>query len=420
MSGYYKPNCFELKIDTFSDIDIAKSIKDPNDCTYTSTFIHEYVHFLQSLTTTTGLYHFFLDMKEFIHYKTLMYKTDGYIFPNQIKLNNDYNLLANREIIVATYGDNQIKIENSKFINYTHSELTIKSNDVTPDVKLNKYEVNLFDDIKSEKIKVHFGTFHLKEYMAYAIQRKGFPETLLDEVPYKLVELIIKSIYPNFDNVDYIIALCDASLMYDNPAKLFLESIERMKKENWLPQNIDDIYEFSYFSIGGSEVIIDYYEMVLQNTSLSFKGIFDGEYFQNNVKWFEYILSQAEKLRKLNRGFFSELTESTDKIYTKTFIKILNTIGTPFMLNNNFNGSMVLPDEINYDVKPFYPSAVFSILRNLRSPHNYGCALKNFCDASGIETNDNCINSPWLRIKDDMICSYGHILALHGLKEFIK
>ena len=52
--GYYEPGFLHLRVNTDFDLsDLNTIIK--NDKKLFSTFLHEYIHFLQDVTTTTGL-----------------------------------------------------------------------------------------------------------------------------------------------------------------------------------------------------------------------------------------------------------------------------------------------------------------------------------------------------------------------------
>lgn len=54
--GFYMPSMFHLHVHTESDIDKWKIWDDRTHCT----FLHEYIHFLQDISTVMGLYNIYV------------------------------------------------------------------------------------------------------------------------------------------------------------------------------------------------------------------------------------------------------------------------------------------------------------------------------------------------------------------------
>lgn len=57
--GYYEPGFIHLRINTTEDLDDLNKLKDdPTTLKCYSNFFHEYIHFLQDITSTHGLLNF--------------------------------------------------------------------------------------------------------------------------------------------------------------------------------------------------------------------------------------------------------------------------------------------------------------------------------------------------------------------------
>ena len=86
------------------------------------------------------------------------------------------------------------------------------------------------------------------ESMAYLIEKqitKG--STTPPDFPYLSAEMVVKECYEEFgENPLRIIALCDASLQFSEPAKIFIESLKEFKETNFNPENANDVIDYFY------------------------------------------------------------------------------------------------------------------------------------------------------------------------------
>lgn len=86
------------------------------------------------------------------------------------------------------------------------------------------------------------------ESMAYLIEKqitKGC--TTPPDFPYRSAEMVVNMYYKEFgDDPLRIIALCDASLQFSEPARIFIESLQEFKKMNFNPNNANDITDYFY------------------------------------------------------------------------------------------------------------------------------------------------------------------------------
>lgn len=80
----------------------------------------------------------------------------------------------------------------------------------------------------------NFGSHAIMEGMAAAIEDKLYPPSVpksCNFAPYDLPKAVIKSIYPDMENDNaFLVALCDASLMYYKQCRNFYKNIEENEK----------------------------------------------------------------------------------------------------------------------------------------------------------------------------------------------
>jgi len=419
--GYYEPGFIHLRVNTDKSLsDINKLKDDPSTIKYYSNFFHEYIHFLQDITTTHGLLNFINAIEHIRNSNKIILQDAKSEFNIPLKQNNHYNLLTNTQLRKIYYGDSAYA-EDVAYLSYkSHIEKVVTNIGETLDV--DKYIIDYYDNKAQTKMHFHFGSRCIKEYMTHALQNKLFPGTKHAAIPYNIVELIIQKEYPILLNdKSLIIALCDISLMSYHPAQFFFFNIERMKNETeWTPTDVDSIYRFAYDDLtfnhnGQVENVYSLYDKISNDALGCFKDSLAADIFQDNVAWFEEILKEAKTLRFSSLEFFNHLVDS-EGILSNKFISILRKMGSPFMTNVLNEGFFMPPEKLlGLDIQPYYPKVFQAIILTYGGYKN--CNLYDFCDSRKDKkiTNSYCSTSPWLRIKEPEGCPYSLIWHTWGL-----
>ena len=205
-----------------------------------SIFIHEYIHFIQDITTYIGYNNLYV-YSEYLHGAVnKIYKKPIGNIDLPMTLNDNYkNITLNQFINKESCGSIQ-EVNEFFLINITYEEKQVPyKNPFVSHIKKVKLH-------SAKKDIVDFGYLAIMESMAYLIEKqitKG--STTPPDFPYRSAEMIVKEYYEEFgDDPLRIIALCDASLQFSEPARIFIESLEEFKKMNFNPENANDVIDY--------------------------------------------------------------------------------------------------------------------------------------------------------------------------------
>jgi hypothetical protein len=418
--GYYEPGFLHLRVNTDRDIyDLNKLSKEEGGHRYFSTFLHEYIHFLQDVTTTSGLLSavFYIDLiKEFNG--TVLNETKSE-FKVPMNLSNANNVLANYKLREIYKGESKV----SNYIRY--DRFTVEETSILDkegqEFKPKKYKVFYYDLQSKELENFYFGSTCLKEYVAHAIQKKYYPEVEHPDIPYLIAEEIVYTECPDFGKDQMlIVTLCDACLMSYYPAQMFFETISRMKKERYKPNNSRDVYDFTLneVSFEGEDGAETVESLFVKNTELASNQFLDAlksKPFKANYKWLLHIITEAKKIRLSHRNFMSELVLK-EGVLSPFFYELFNSLGTPFFTNNKGKGGIVIPSDLkSSDIQP-YQLLVFKQMINVYSGLEK-CSLYDFCKTRPDKdiTNELCQTAPWERIKELELCPFAQLWQTWGL-----
>ena len=234
--GYYKLGFLNIKINTDEDLSNLNLLVK-NQSNVFSTFLHEYIHFLQNFTTTSGLYSSTF-YTQFIKYLVQKIKDD----PKQnihlpLKLDNNFNRISQNELNTIYLGQSGFIRNRVIYNSYYNTIEEIKDISSNEGIKPKKYFIDFTNTDNYKQEKYHFGIIALKEYVAHKIQNK-FYSIQHPDIPYIVADLILDKELPELKNNDDLkILLCDASLMTFHPAEFFFTTIEKLKLEKKIPKN---------------------------------------------------------------------------------------------------------------------------------------------------------------------------------------
>ncbi len=418
--GYYEPGFIHLRVNTCDDLKNLNRLMDLSEPpVWGSTFLHEYVHFLQDITSTHGLLNFIHFIEYLRNANKQVTSRDAVEFQIPLRIPNDFNWQTNRNLKAIYYGDNNARANKIRYSGYRKTQEEVPRNDGTM-ISVPKYFVDYYDIGAETKMPCHFGAFHIKEYMAHAVQKQFDPEREHDDLPYCLVELLIQKEVPRLAaDPSLIIALCDASLMNYHAAQMFFQAIERMKHiPDWTPSDPESVYAFVFRDLefefeGNAETFESAYNRTARLAIEAFRDSLKGDVFQNNVRWFEALIAEAGKLRLNQRGFFTQLVTSPG-VFSPTFAHIVNTLGIPFTTNENFNGYFAPPTKLNgLKIQPYFPKVFEAIGRTYDGQR--ACSLLPFCKTGNI-TSADCSSKPWERVGLPELCPYAQMWRTWGLQ----
>lgn len=208
-----------------------------------ASFIHEYIHFMQNISTTYGL-SYFVDTSRFIQlFVSQSSKYKQYVpYPIDVektKVENAYEELELKSFYLGQ--DNHIKIHHINKVEIDDDEIM---NDILKDKDVKLEAVNIYYDDKN--IPYIFGASCIEESMAYLIESVKFGAMLRkNEFPYNSCELVCRHIYPVLEErKDILVALAELSLMHYHSGMMFIKLLSEIKEKKLVFNNSSEVIDY--------------------------------------------------------------------------------------------------------------------------------------------------------------------------------
>lgn len=385
-----------------------------------SIFIHEYIHFIQDITTYIGYNNLYV-YSEYLHGAVnKIYKKPIGNIDLPMTLNDNYkNITLNQFINKESCGSIQ-EVNEFFLINITYEEKQVPyKNPFVSHIKKVKLH-------SAKKDIVDFGYLAIMESMAYLIEKqitKG--STTPPDFPYRSAEMIVKEYYEEFgDDPLRIIALCDASLQFSEPARIFIESLEEFKKMNFNPENANDVIDYFH-----KKKCIQMGKPVDLTMGIINMGFMVGErlkLYMNDTSFKPFhdvihtMIGFGISQRIENRYFILDIVRNGYALTNPLLRKFLLRVGTPIIKDKNEDYWIIPPigkNPSNYWLEYF--SAIEAIYNTIA----YGsdvCELFCWCEKSPhTKQDDRCVNEPWKRIEDKSLCPYAMLWKHWNLSGYI-
>lgn len=239
--GEYFLNWFIIKCNV--DIDF-ENLSNSDTHNKLGTFFHEYIHFLQNASTTYGN----MNMRYF-YAKTM---------------NILYNICnsSEKEIRRIIKDSSQIEFA-ANFYNITMGDVDAWTYDSYDYIKIidavfvrneiygDEYEqaivpilrLQLFKSGKEEIKEFEFGAMAIMESMASLLERHFYDKVFLGVQPqYDICKILWNYYAPQYaDREELIVAACECSLMYENPASIFYNITKHIISKEEKALSINDI-----------------------------------------------------------------------------------------------------------------------------------------------------------------------------------
>lgn len=395
-SSKYKTNHFHMFVDDEVSIPDVDKMTDGAF----GTLIHEYVHYIQHITTLFGIRTCSMFHKISILYRAYISEHDRIELPLDLCTKDEY---------IKHYLEYYKNVSGTKSFGCNVDAVDISPNDIE-EAKKNRTAVKIacydFANNAIYEDKVYFGYICIMESMAHCIQHLFCNDLNHAPIPYCSAELILKEIYPQISTDNRLIAsICYCALHWDNPGVGFFEVVEILRHNpEW----------------NG----IQLYQHIAQDYSVRYKGKPMPRYrlvqeFLNDFKLYlkQLLGVELDYYKKVMDSCAIEGGTSTsvllDAIYNiplddkREFFKTLaNQYGYPLIDANNVT---VLPNNGFDDKhsKPYIETAVLFgwellLSRFMENGGKRECDRLPIC-MKGIYSNPNCVVSqecstaPWLK-----------------------
>lgn len=423
-AGEYYPAFFEMKLkidgmidlNTCSDMDFAL-------------FFHEYIHFIQDITTSYGLTQCY-SYGEYILsvVNDIRNKARGVIEVPYLYDDNRENIMLGEFLSKITQGDSS----GESFVNnLTNAMIEWDTIDGLPYEHEYLKSLNMPLLTADNGIMLAIGSYCLKENIAYIMQRKmTVDKGHLPDYPYSAAEIIANNIYPEFaKNTLNILALADCCLMFSNPGEVFFHMLLQMKDKNYLPppqkKPHDLYYHLKEAKIGIGDNISDpftQFSVLIEEVRKKFKSYFvNPEHPQIHEpyhKWIDTVLDYVKKLRMERPAFLLDMIYDGNARQSSTLAEIINSIGTPLIRNKCQDYFSIKPaGHYGYSVEII--KSVKQIYKILHEG-DFQCELFPWCNKSGITTDENkCLHSPWEMSACPELCPTAMLWKNWGLMGFV-
>lgn len=417
--GSYRPTFLELYINTSKELDLNKFSKGEM-----GTFCHEWIHFLQDVTTGCGCNNSYVFFEHFLA-RAKKIKNDGVEFLPPVNVGNAFNVGINKELNRLAWGTNPAFC---KFTQIDRADV-LPAKDV-PNVTVHYQESQDFPVAvitANNGESFHVGMRALMESMAHLCQEILCPGTASNHptYPYHVARLLAETLCPAFlGHPLNLIALCDVSLMSSAPGAYFVSYLKGISQNRIpMPTNPEDVYERAY---SYPNFLPKFYEIV-HCACHHFLGILkDPQAFRFYRYWIKHTYLNAIRLRSKDRYFLLTLLRHGEVSGNPKFMELLQLFGTPLMRNNNgWFGKIPLEGTNGWDVEFLQ---VIKQIDAIWNDEQQGCALINWCRSSkdylsniGVPDNQlcvpdfSCIHNPTLRSRMQPPCPFGLVWYAMGL-----
>ncbi len=396
-------------------------------------FIHEYIHFLQDISTRYGLIkasNLYVSTKE----KARVIKE------SKKESFNVPQILDPRKVTSATY------LNYNTFPDYLGNgvidEFKYKKVKVTSYIIAKKHlieEVTVYLDIENiGRRKVILGGEILCESMAY-IAEKNYADahaiklSETSEYPYMLCNKLIEHIYPELNNdpMSVFLIIDQCLYRYYNPGPHFIHIVNYLKQKGYCQKSEAEKYSCldEYFKAKIMEE--ENYQVVLNEVLNNIHTCFVDSGFDETLKWLYILYIRSRSLRTSDPYCFKGFMDSKGLVECATQI-YKHILGLPLVSNDIHEAVLQVPSnsltaqEIEA-VHPEYFTAVYCLNNVFQNGKKRSrCLLDDFCRESekctGEKIDNTHCDEPWLKYQDAVnnnksgLCAFATLWKHWGLE----
>jgi len=399
-------------------------------------FLHEYIHFLQDLTTIPGLSNICI-VVDYMKWVTHQGKDGKLLVPSDPKPEDGFNLWNNQVLSNERIGHGALKdVVVKEITGFKLNNQAIVINGVSHS-QLNS-KVSFKDSNGHERLYI-IGEYAISESMAYTIEQMIYPKILPDayDCPYKIVEMICDTYLDGFTNDPYrVIALCDSCLMFSFPGRIFAMAIDLLKTVDYKSMSAEIIFK----TITQNDSLLKTEHNLLKcattNDHLEKYSLYAAEQLSDYFTTSNYdsektfaimLINAALEIRKKYPNLFLDIARGGSIRNNRFFKGVLGALGCPVILNNTnylttIYGQISEPFFKNgniYDPSCFWViNQMYKIFKQgCLNNNTYQCEMIDWCKKSFIEKqkkdltmeSDDCLYSPWRRMTDEafQLCTFG-------------
>lgn len=445
--GSYKMDGFHLTINTDNSMETLTLEEN-------QTLVHEYTHFLQSISTVYGWYRIVNLAIITQHLVYGIYQKDGGFvrrFPFFNPSGKDGELIESamslNTMLEGSNGEEcNIKIINQSPGFYVVHDVKAECFSKHPDfdeeimelpagatLSKNIRVTYLFDPTgqrqeNPNKIDVMLGAVCIYEFMAYAIEKHvSERDVILPQIPYFVVKDVAEFVLEMEVDDKIIACLCEFALQSRSPGETFYNLLIGLKKQKinynvLTPDLMGKMFNACYVmetddgpkSYSPIELLHKYADETLEEYKTLFSGLED---YKSITDLLSHINDAVNIYRKEDLFMISRILFQTPKEAISEITLIMKTVGIPPIFNNSGYIGHVISDHSYDRYYLFLP--MLNEFVNFTSKGKFSCELYETCKKHSPEViNDNCNSNVYLKGKDDLLCGVGQIIKMWKLNDY--
>ena len=425
--GKYLTSFLEIYIDTDESLTKIDCLKPELQGTY----YHEYLHYIQDVTTCSGISKIWNSFDRFR--QLVAYVQSPEMVDVQIPLEGDIidEQKASIEFFKELRGSGQFSgvdpiLADTYRINNVEFQEDHRIATYFPESNGKKVRLHLESKGLPDKVFT-FGEAAISETMAYILERKFFPElNILPRYPYLVAYHLVEFLHSDLlNNEENLFALCDVALMHNMPGWAFVEILKKLKTNKFVPKSGNEIIEFGYhfYEIKGWDfaAYMRTADKALQHIS---EQLFRNQHFEPIKKLFQASIERGRLLRE-NSPFGILDIYRGDIPLSYSFYKVFNFLGGPHSVNKIGHSFVRVPEGLETMANVVYPQhfRVIWQLNKLLIEGERSCSLYNMCKnmctvtENKVLVDDRCEHNPWRRSEDEFGCPYAAHWVLYGFQE---
>lgn len=416
------PSMFHLHVHTKKELDNLNKLDDTELCT----FFHEYIHFLQDISTVMGLHNIYTLGEVLADLVTQIEgKAKGEIHI-PYHLSEKFNVGNNYMIVTATQGDGDIYSTN--ILNTL--TVTGKSVERSQLVRMdgNDIDVHIVEVPNSTGTDFKLGSYHISESMAYMGEQiiYGQPGNIVGYSPNYPYD-VIRQLACQYDqrlggNLKLLFALCDFALTFSHPAHALISFFDDYVKRGCPPQWRDYVKWLVYNTATTGTVTGSYSQGLTAIKDLALKSLDNRFKGWNNVdvrKWYHTIIERVLKMRLDNPLFLIDLLEGGNLKKNPIFHNIIKNLGTPLLSNDFCRTNVFIPEDVGIKKKRIKLLMAAGSITFLLGDADIPCMLRKYCQADGRCVDKKSVRSPWVKARKFFPCPFGYLWYGWKLRGYI-
>lgn len=384
----YRPSFMELKVpfNFQGDLD-ALTDKD------LGTLFHEYVHYLQNISTPWGLYASMAEYAEMVDvYRAIQEASDEINIP--IIPNSSEHFKHQKELLLHGDGFNPFAENRYWKIDRNTKIIARRSLETVSERKLPTIYCKVKLDDGSDKEFI-LGAKIIKESMAGMMQQLIDPTATheKDDIPYNVVRILCEDMFPEVakDPVK-MITDCYLALYSLSPAEVLFDELDKANRNPRMSAKdlVDSFMEDSTATMNGIKYKVYEFYGKLKDAFLSVLE----KTLTFEAKYVREALSRVD----VSQGYIPVLSILYDGITREKVCAVMNGIGFPWLWTEDgiVNSRLMNEDVLSSaDVNMLVcHNAIFSYLHH---PNKWCCCpLRHLCLKSETIRNEDCLeNKPW-------------------------